>query len=241
MHRCWLGDEVLSVGDLALLSPEESAHVSRVLRMQAGDCVQLIAQEHLWEGELECVGDETRVRVLRELPSPESKAQLTLVQGLPKADKLEWILQKATELGAWRVMPVEMERSVAKADNGKKLERWQRIVTEAAKQSGRAHVPAVEATLPFAKSLAKLQAEQDVILVAWEEEHALRLSEAVRAHADADRIALVIGPEGGISPKEVDALRALGAVPVTLGKRILRTETAGLCGLSVILAALGEM
>ncbi len=244
MHRCWLeSGESLNIGDTRTLSPEESAHVARVLRMKPGARVQLIAAERLYEAEL--IDDNERgaiVRVLSALPSPESGTRITLVQGLPKADKLEWMIQKATELGCWELWPVEMERSVArigKADE-RKRERYARIALEAAKQSGRAHVPQVRPASTLTDALPKL-AGFDAVLVAWEEADGLLLSEAVRRVESPRDLALVIGPEGGIAPGEIERLRAVGAACVTLGPRILRTETAGLCGLSVILSALGEM
>lgn len=250
MHRCWLGEIApLTVGEMVALSPQESAHVARVLRMQPGDAVQLLAAEKLYTGELSAVdAAQTMVRVLEELPSPEASIRITLVQGLAKADKLEWIIQKATELGVWDVMPVEMERSMTRLDGkeAKKHERWNRIALEAAKQSGRAHVPQVRLSCRWKDALKALEsAEYDAVFIAWEEEGENRLSEAVRKmliqKPETGAIALVIGPEGGITPTEVERLQAFGGQCVTLGKRILRTETAGLCALAVTMSALGEM
>ncbi len=248
MHRFFV-EEPLVEGALVSLSREESAHAIRVLRLKAGDPVQLLDGEALFAGELTQVRDSgVQAKVLSVLPSPESKARITLWQGLPKGDKLEHIVQKATELGVWTLWPVEMERSVAKADRarqGVKGERLERIALEAAKQSGRAHVPRVEAPCGFAQALARLDKEEafDLILVAWEEAEAqgLRLSQAVRENPGKERILLVIGPEGGIAPEECAALEQRGARFVTLGRRILRTETAGPSALAVILTALEEM
>ena len=212
----------------------------RVLRMQVGDAVQLIAADRLYGGQIAAVRDGlVDVVPTGELPSPEAQVRVTLVQGLPKADKLEWIVQKATELGAYKVLPVEMARSVARitSKEEKKRERLSRIAQEAAKQAGRAHVPQVLPAMRFMDALPILRGS---IYVAWEEADALRLSQAV-AQDRPEEITLVIGPEGGITAEEIARLTAIGAKPVTLGKRILRTETAGLCGLAVTMAALGEM
>ncbi len=185
-----------------------------------------------------------------ECPSPEARTHVTLWQGLPKADKLEMIAQKATELGMWALWPVEMTRSIAKADKAdkgdKKRERLSRIALEAAKQSGRAHVPAIEPTRSLKAAMKDAAQEAfDLILVAWEEEHALPLSQAVKAyeaqHGTPKKVLIVIGPEGGITPEEKAQLDQIGARSVTLGKRILRTETAGLCALAALWTALGEM
>lgn len=250
MHRCWLGaTQPPAVGDAITLSPEESAHVTRVLRMSMGDPVQLIAADRLYHGEMISADVKgASVRVLSELPSPECPTRVTLVQGLPKLDKLEMIVQKATELGAWDVFPVPMERSVARADakDEKKSERLNRIALEAAKQSGRAHVPAVRPMRSLKDVVVLLsQDAYDAVWVAWEEEPSLRLSEAVaslkRNLPQVRSVALIIGPEGGISAQEIALLRGIGAKSVTLGKRILRTETAGLCALSVVMSGLGEL
>ena len=210
------------------------------LRMKAGDPVQMIAAERLYEGIIANVADGTvRVRVDRELPSPEPVVKVTLLQGLPKADKLEWIVQKATELGVYQVIPVEMARSVARISDkeDKKRERLARIALEAAKQAGRAHMPQV---LPAVRLKDAMGLLQGTVYVAWEEADTLRLSEAVLIDRPRE-ITVVIGPEGGITAEEIAQLKQAGAKPVTLGRRILRTETAGLCALAVTMAALGEM
>ncbi len=249
MHRFYVENPIAETGVMVTLSAEESAHAARVLRLRPGEEVRLLDDENLWEAVLESVDPKATVAKVTALcSSPEAPAQAVLFQGLPKADKLELIAQKGTELGMWELWPVEMERSVAKADKAdkadKKRERLSRIALEAAKQSGRAHVPEVASTIPFAKALNKLD-EFDLVLVAWEEEHSLPMSQAVAKHVEAHgtpkRVMIVIGPEGGISQREWEQLKDHGAVSVTLGRRILRTETAGLCALSVLWTALGEM
>lgn len=249
MHRFYVETAIVETGVTVTLSAEESAHAARVLRLRPGEEVRLLDDANLWEAVLESVDPkETIAKVTALCPSPEAPAQAVLFQGLPKADKLELIAQKGTELGMWELWPVEMERSVAKADKAdkadKKRERLSRIALEAAKQSGRAHVPRVASTIPFAKALNRLDAF-DLVLVAWEEEHSLPMSQAVAKyaaqHGAPKRVMIVIGPEGGISQREWEHLKEHGAVSVTLGRRILRTETAGLCALSVLWTALGEM
>lgn len=250
MHRCWLAsEEPLIIGQSYVLSAEESAHVARVLRMKEGQEVQLIAAECLYHGKLVVVdATASQVIVLEQLPSPECPVHITLIQGLPKQDKLEMIVQKATEIGAWDVFPVEMERSVARLDGkeARKQERLQRIAAEAAKQSGRARVLAVHEACRFDGIMKTLTTTTyDAVFVAWEQEDKQLLSQGLAALLAikpwVKRIALVIGPEGGISENEIALLNAVGAQCVTLGKRILRTETAGLCALAVMMAALGEM
>lgn len=246
MHRFYV-ENPAAAGETAVLSPEESAHAARVLRLRPGEEIVLLDGQALWSAKLEVVNDRAcEARVLEALPSPEPCARVTLIQGLPKSDKLEWIVQKATELGAWALWPVEMARCVARGDKGSRRERLSRIALEAAKQSGRAHVPQIEHARSFRQTLEALKSDPpDLLLTAWEEEHALPMSRAVASFVVGrslpGRVAIVIGPEGGIAPEEWEALHGLGAVSVTLGPRILRTETAGLCALSVLWAALGEM
>ena len=251
MHRFYVNQPIREVGERVLLSPEESLHAARVLRLKAGERVCFLDGEQLWLAELTRVSEkETEGQVLQCLPSPEPPCRAVLWQGLPKADKLEWIVQKATELGCAEIWPVAMERSIARSDRGdrdeKKKERFNRIALEAAKQSGRARVPGVRGTLDMASALkAAREGDFSLILVAWEEEHALPLSRAVQAFVQEkgvpESVLLVVGPEGGISQEEYEAFRLIGGKAVTLGKRILRTETAGLCALSVLWASLGEM
>lgn len=253
MHRFYLDEPISGIGIVVVLPKDEMVHATRVLRLRKGDEVQLIDGVNLYKAELQIVNEQEVTAIVRELcQSPEPPAQAVLIQGLPKADKLEMIAQKATELGMWELWPVEMERSVAKADKPdrarKKQERISRIALEAAKQSGRAHIPQVAQTVNFAGMLDALQNAApafDAVLIAWEEEHALPMSQAVGQLTADDkalhRVAVVVGPEGGISQREWEKLRDIGAISVTLGKRILRTETAGLCALAVLWTALGEM
>lgn len=246
MHRFYV-ENPAAAGETAVLSPEESAHAARVLRLRPGEEIVLLDGQALWSAKLEVVNDRAcEARVLEALPSPEPCARVTLIQGLPKSDKLEWIVQKATELGAWTLWPVEMARCVARGDKGSRRERLSRIALEAAKQSGRAHVPQIEPARSFRQALEALKSDPpDLLLTAWEEEHALPMSRAIAGFVAErglpGRVVIVIGPEGGIAPEEREALHGLGAVSVTLGPRILRTETAGLCALSVLWGALGEM
>lgn len=250
MHRFFVEEKELGEATTVTLSHEESLHAARVLRLKAGEEVRLLDGKNLYSAELLQVNEKAvTARVAARLDSPESSVRVTLLQGLPKADKLEWIVQKSTELGCWDILPVEMARSVAKVERGeryeKKQERLKRIALEAAKQSGRAHVPSVLPTQSFQAACRWLGGEDfDAVFVAWEEEKSLPLSGGVRRAREMgklERIAVLIGPEGGISVDEWKKLEALGAVSVTLGKRILRTETAGFCALAVIMAALGEM
>lgn len=210
-------------------------YLARVLRVTAGDPLEVFdGSGRAFDARVTSLNDDVAELSLgapREAPSPRA---ITLIQGLPKADKLELVLQKGTELGASAFIPAACERSVVKLDGKeeKKRARWQRIVEEAARQCGRADVPRVAPPSPLLDAVRALP--KDVaVLVLDEEERALPLSTAV-APLGSRPLALVIGPEGGLARGEVTALLALGATPVTLGRLVLRTETAGLAGLAVL-------
>jgi 16S rRNA (uracil1498-N3)-methyltransferase len=170
----------------------------------------------------------------------DTALEVHLLQGLPKGDKLELVLQKTTELGAARLTPVLTARSVPVRDaarEGRRLERWQRIVTEATRQCGRAQVPQVDAPLPLAQALSQVSAEMR--LVAWEK-GGRSLSSLAESFSPLS-VAVLIGPEGGLEASEVALAQDFGFLPVTLGPRILRTETAGMVLAAWIQLIWGDM
>ena len=222
-----------AAGAAARLLPEEAKHAFQVLRLRPGE--EIFVVDEAGARFLAVLTEVDRggcACALREaLPDNEPPVRVTVYQGLPKADKLEWIAQKLTELGAARLAPVKMER-----DGERKRERLQKIAREAAKQCKRGR--ALEVAPP--RMWGQLEAEMkghDLLLVPWEEASGRGLRAAREEFPAARDIGIVIGPEGGMSAAEVDALTALGAVPVTLGPRILRTETAAItaCALTMLL------
>lgn len=224
----------------AVLSMEESAHAERVLRMQAGDACQALMEGEIYAASIEKVQGEILLRLHEKLPSPEPALSVTLYQGLPKGEKMEWIIQKCTEVGVKRIVPVLFSRCITKwekKDDEKKLPRLQRIAAEATKQSGRAQVPVIEAPITLPRLCQRLPAH-DLCLVPWEDQRGNSIRNQFKSQTN---IALIIGPEGGISVGEIDTLQSAGAVPVTLGPRILRTETAGLAALVSLLTLSGDM
>ena len=229
-------------GSLRLEGPRFH-HLVRVLRARAGEALELFdGRGTVFPAQVEEVGsDSARLTVGPGAPQPAPR-EITIVQGLPKAEKLEWVLQKGTELGASAFAPVFTERTVVKPSGREeaKVVRWQRIVEEAARQCGRADVPKVWAPRELSEAVGALSSS--LILVLDEEEEALPLSIALAQEPAASRpLALVIGPEGGLGRDEVRALQRLGAVTVTLGRRVLRTETAALAALAVLLHLQGEL
>ncbi len=224
------------------LTPEDAHHARRVLRLKAGDSVELFAGGRRYAALLEETGDRLAARIGRELPSTEPALEITLFQGLPKADKMEWIIQKAVELGVRRIVPVRMGRCVVhleEKDLPRKTERWQRIAREAGKQAGRCVIPQV--TLPVdLKDLPREAAGLEACAVPWEECSGRGPRAFAADHPHLRSLGIVIGPEGGIAPEEM-ALLGNACEPLTLGKRILRTETAGLAAAAAFLALYGEM
>ena len=168
---------------------------------------------------------------------------MTLYQGLPKADKLDFIVQKLTELGANRVVPVKMERCVVKSDakDGKKRqERLQRIACEAVKQCRRACEPEVTEPLTWKQCFERMKAHE-ILLVPWEDAQGYNMKKAFADAPNATDIGIVVGPEGGMSAAEVHALVGQGAKVVTLGPRILRAETAAVASVAMAMTLWGDL
>ena len=246
MHR-FFADENGIVNGTACLNAGDSQHALRVLRLERGDEVELVCAPGRYLAQITGETDGlVQVRVREELRRTEARTRVTLYQGLPKADKMELIVQKATELGAQAIRPVAMERCVVRLegkDAGKKIERWQKIAREAVKQCARVSVPEVlepRKLMQLGEELSQL----DVLIVPWEDarDGSIRQALALFEGLDALRVGILIGPEGGISGQEAHWLAEnAGAKLVTLGPRILRTETAGLCALTMVMAYRGEM
>lgn len=229
-------------GGYAAITGEEAQHISRVLRMKKGDAVTLCDGEGLFYEAVLCDFDEKSVRaeILSErVAETEPTVKITLYQGVPKNPKMETIVQKATEIGVVKIVPVDTSRAVAKLDKSAKLDRLRKIAREAAKQSKRAIVPYVSDTLSF-KDAVKDARKADLAIIPYEEETEFSLKKAV-AGSGAKSVSVMIGPEGGFEKDEVLLAKENGIVSVTLGKRILRTETAGLAVSAAVLYELGEM
>ena len=242
MHRFYADDRGVQ-GDVAFLCEEDARHATRVLRMREGEACELFAAGRRFSGEIASIGEEVEVRILSELPSTEAKLRITLYQGLPKADKMELIVQKSVELGASAVVPVAMSRCVVQLDQKdgrKKQERWQKIAREACKQSGRCEMMQVTEPISFKNLLTKLAAHQAAI-VPWEDARGYSLARFHQEHPEITDLAIVIGPEGGMSEDEIARMKDANCRSVTLGPRILRTETAGLCAMSALFCLYGDM
>jgi 16S rRNA (uracil1498-N3)-methyltransferase len=215
------------------LEPARAHHLVHVLRVQAGDELEVFdGAGSTFEARVTALQPDGGVTLaLSNRRAQPAERAITIIQGLPKGDKLELVIQKATELGAHALVPAACERSVVHLEGKEaaKQARWQKIADEAARQSGRADRLTVALPTSLLDAVRALTPGTQV-LVLDEEERVCPLSHAL-THSP---LALVIGPEGGLSRAELDALRTAGAVSVTLGRLVLRTETAALAALAVI-------
>ena len=237
MHRFY-ADPERSEGDIVSLDREDAYHAVKVLRLHCGDPVEIVISGIRHAGTVRDISEtEVTVWVGDALPSNETGIRFVLFQGVPKGDKMDLIVQKATELGVSVIVPVMMTRSVVRLDPKdrlKKQERWQKIAREAGKQSGRCVIPEVHVPVSLKESEASIRA-LDAVAVPWESGKDTGPLAFVRAHPDIRSLGIVIGPEGGIDEKELELAISTGFKPITLGKRILRTETAGMTVMSILM------
>ena len=228
------------------LSPEQSRYLVSVLRMSAGDPLEVFDGEgerfsaRLALDEHGNTGLQLGEKI--ETAKGARTLEVTLAQALAKADKLELVIQKATELGCTRIIPFAAERCVVKLDEDRgqaKLLRWRKIAEEAARQCGRADVPQLDAPVRWDDLFARLEREPALRAIALDPlATSLRLGEASRG---AEKILLAVGPEGGFSPEELLRAEQHGFVRASLGQLILRTETAGLAALAVVQHLAGQL
>lgn len=226
---------------------EDVNHIANVLRCKIEDKLNIcnIDDGKNYETKIIQINkDAICLEIIKNIESEsESNIHINILQGLPKADKMELIIQKSTELGAKEITPVNMQRCVVKINNKdeqKKIYRWQKIAEVASKQSGRDIIPKINSVIKL-KDIEKILEDYDLILIAYEKEEKntlkrelLNLKERMKEKSNLN-IAILIGPEGGISENEIDYLKQVGAKIITLGKRILRTETVALAMISIIL------
>ncbi len=247
MHRFFLTDAPLAVGEPVAL--DRFAHqLHAVLRLGPGDRILLLdGRGQAFPTELERVGPrQARGRVLARQPaSGEPRVELVLFQCSLKREKFEWVLQKGTELGVTRFVPVISQRSVVRpaAALVKKFPRWRTIIREAAEQCGRARLPQLADPVSWSQAVAWAEGPR---FLPWEaaagQSDVLGLGAAVRAlRPGPSRLALLVGPEGGIHRQEAELARSQGWQWVSLGPRTLRAETAALASLAIVLEALGEL
>ncbi len=240
MHHFFVTPDQVKDGEIWIEGADVN-HIKNVLRMKDGEELEVSDGSGITylctlvsaTGEKVCAAIKEELQRDTELPS-----KLYLFQGLPKADKMELIIQKAVELGVYEVIPVTTKRAVVKLDDkkaGKKVERWNSISESGAKQSGRNVIPQVKEVMSF-KNALEYAKTLDVLLIPYElAEGMMQTRQLIEQIVPGQSVGIFIGPEGGFEVSEVESAMQYGAKPITLGKRILRTETAGLTMLSILM------
>ncbi len=243
MPKYFTEPENIKDGFIEIFS-DEAKHILNVMRMEIGDTLTICdGQSNDYLCRICETGKNCLKAKIEETTRSESepKTKITLYQGLPKSDKMELIIQKCVEIGVCRIVPVITERAVVKIEKGakedKKTERWQKIAESAAKQSGRGIIPAVERPMKFKDAIEEAVKNGEAI-IPYENEKDRGLKEFVK-NSKAENVGIFIGPEGGFDTKEIEFAVENGVMSVTLGKRILRTETAGIVTSAIVLYELG--
>lgn len=222
-------------------------HITNVLRLKVNDKIQICNEEtedNYITQIIETNKENIKCKILEKLANKaEAGIDVTIFQGLPKADKMELIIQKCTELGVKEITPVQMERSIVKLDpksEAKKIERWQKIAEVASKQCGRDRICKINNVVNI-ENICNMCSKYDIVLVPYENEENKSLKQELKKLNSKNlKIAIVIGPEGGFEQKEIEQLKQNGGQIVTLGKRILRTETVAIAMSSIIMYELAD-
>jgi len=242
MHRFFVEPDQISETAI-IIAGEDFKHITKVLRLGKDDVIEVCDGRGTdYQVALNSPGDQAvSGSIIKQYPSRGETPELviTLFQGLPKGTKMEVIIQKGVELGVYEVVPFSSLRAISqiKDKQDKKIERWQRIAYEAAKQSKRGIIPAIRLPQTLSEILKQVN-DYDLMILAYEDENRLSLKAALEAFEKMHevnkplKIGVIIGPEGGFDPQEAAACLAAGVISVTLGQRILRTETAGMVVLS---------
>ncbi|MCI6859224.1 MAG: 16S rRNA (uracil(1498)-N(3))-methyltransferase [Eubacterium sp.] len=247
MYQFFIEPENIKEEEIHIVKEEDIRHIRNVLRMKEGErlCLCCPQKSREYVGPIREISPEC-IRVAIEDINGESgelPVKITLFQGLPKGDKMEWIIQKAVELGVHEIVPVATKRSVVKLDArkaAKKTARWNEIAKSAAKQSKRGRIPEVKPVMTYGDAVSYGQT-LSMLLLPYEDargiSHARKIVESVKGK---ESLGIFIGPEGGFPEEEVNLAREAGAQIITLGHRILRTETAGMTLLSILMFLLEE-
>ena len=244
MYHFFVSEEQIN-GENAYIEGSDVNHIANVLRMKPGEEL-LISVKGDWDYFCKIVDIETdrvNLKVLESMEQRELPVNITLLQGIPKSDKLEMIIQKAVELGVSEIIPVKTKRVVVKIDEKKvdtKVNRWNAIAESAAKQSKRSIIPKVYEPMSIDNAL-EIVKDFGVKLIPYENADGIDMTRKILDNMDKTKnIAVFIGPEGGFEESEVERIKNSGFEVITLGKRILRTETAGLALLSNIMIRLED-
>lgn len=240
MYQFFIEDEN-AAEDFVTIEGSDVNHIKNVLRMKPGEKIRVCTRngQNYFCSISDITESFVRADILeKEAESTELPCRIYLFQGLPKNDKMEWIIQKTVELGVYEVIPVAMKNCVVKLDEkkaAKKLQRWQAIAESAAKQSKRTVIPTVKQPVTYKEAL-KIASELDITLVPYENERGMDATREIMGQLKAGQtIGVVVGPEGGFAPEEIALVDENATMHrISLGRRILRTETAGLAALAML-------
>jgi 16S rRNA (uracil1498-N3)-methyltransferase len=228
-------------GDRAWITdPDDIKHIAKVLRLMPGERIEISdGQEYEYEARIiACDRDAIDLEIIEKHRfEREPELLVDLFQGIPKQGKMEQIIQKAVELGASAIIPVFMARSIAtdKGNSGHKTDRWQKIADEAVKQCKRGLIPLVDRPIRFPEVLSRF-GNYDLVIFPYENERETSIKQVLQSlNAKPKTMAIIIGPEGGFSDAEADQMTEAGAIAATLGKTILRTETAGSAAIAMVM------
>ncbi|MBE5945735.1 MAG: 16S rRNA (uracil(1498)-N(3))-methyltransferase [Lachnospiraceae bacterium] len=245
MHRFFV-DNLSGASDNIIITGSDVNHIKNVLRLRVGEKIMVSDGSGTdYECSISDIGSDVVTADIEDVfkNAAELPIKITLFQGMPKSDKLELIIQKAVELGVYEIVPVITKRTVVKIDDkkvDKKLDRYNGIAESAGKQSGRGIVPVVKPFMSFKQALEYAKT-LDMNLIPYEEARGMEYSrEVIKDIHGKKSLGIFIGPEGGFAKEEVDMALDMGAKCITLGNRILRTETAGLAILSIIMFEVDE-
>lgn len=243
MFRYFCSDENIR-DNTVFVTGGDARHLKTILRAHVGDVISIVTENHEYTAEIVQMEDDIECALQDEvLKNNETNINITLCQGIPKQTKMETIIQQNVEIGVKRFIPLITERTVVKLNEKdrelKKLDRWQKIAKESAKQSKRNIVPQVESITTVKELVTRLKDEDAEVIVPYELEDVKLLKDVLIE--PKKNYYIVIGPEGGFDNKEIEMFKEIGAHIVTLGKRILRTETAGVVTSAVVLYACNEM
>lgn len=240
MSRFFANPEDIGNNLIVIKDADDLHHMMKVLRLKKGDEVD-ISDGAAWEyrARIESLGrDEAELAILdKQAFASEPEVEVTLFQGIPKQGKMETIVQKCVELGVRRIVPVFMDRTVVvdRGNFGKKIDRWNKVSAEAVKQCRRGIVPEVTAAARLSEIIDGLKDDFDLLLFPYENEKGTTIKDVLRGAGPVRSVGVIIGPEGGFSEEEALAIVAEGGVSVSLGRTILRTETAGMAALAMIM------
>lgn len=245
MSRYFISNSQISENRVTILG-EDYQHLKKVLRVQKDDLITVCCDQVDYITKVDEINSNSIISVIvdRKANLTESSLRVTLYQSLPKADKMELIVQKCVEIGVYEIVPVITDRCISKISTDKdaqnKIARWQKIAMEAAKQSNRGIVPQISKPIKFSDAL-KLVSKTDLAIIPYEKESAANFKDISKQCSGIKASCVFIGPEGGFTEQEIQLAESSGVKKITLGPRILRTETAGFVTLTIMMYELGDV